>query len=57
VPRAALPADVVGTPTAVSSDARSGLAWVPYLQALAAWDNAERAWRATDTDTDNRNLE
>ena len=53
--------DVVVTPTAVSSDARSGLAWVPDLQALAAWDNAERAWRATntdtDTDTDNRNLE
>ena len=51
--------DVVVTPTAVSSDARSGLAWVPDLQALAAWDNAERVWRdnAIDaaTNTDNRN--
>ena len=47
--------DVVVTPTAISSDARSGLAWVPDLQALAAWDDAERAWR--DAGTDNRNLE
>lgn len=38
--------DVVVTPEAVSSDAKSGLAWVPDLQALAAWDDAERAWRA-----------
>jgi acetolactate synthase I/II/III large subunit len=38
--------DVVVTPEAVSSDARSGLAWVPDLQPLAAWDAAERAWRA-----------
>jgi acetolactate synthase-1/2/3 large subunit len=37
--------DVVVTPEAVSSDARSGLAWVPDLQPLAAWDAAERAWR------------
>ena len=37
--------DVVVTPEAVSSDARSGLAWVPDLQPLAAWDEAERAWR------------
>jgi len=37
--------DVVVTPDAVSSDAKSGLAWVPDLQALAAWDDAERAWR------------
>ena len=37
--------DVVVTPEAVSSDAKSGLAWVPDLQPLAAWDEAERAWR------------
>jgi len=36
---------VVVTPEAVSSDAKTGLAWVPDLQPLAAWDNAERAWR------------
>lgn len=37
--------DVVVTPLAASSDAKSGLAWVPDLQALAAWDDAERSWR------------
>jgi acetolactate synthase I/II/III large subunit len=37
--------DVVVTPEAVSADAKSGLAWVPDLQPLAAWDDAERAWR------------
>lgn len=37
--------DVLVTPAAVSSDARSGLAWVPDLQPLATWDAAERAWR------------
>ena len=37
--------DVVVTPEAVSSDAKSGLAWVPELQPLAAWDQAERKWR------------
>ena len=37
--------DVLVTPEAASSDARSGLAWVPDLQALGAWDAAERAWR------------
>jgi acetolactate synthase-1/2/3 large subunit len=37
--------DVVVTPDAVSSDARSGLAWVPDLQPLAAWDEAERRYR------------
>jgi acetolactate synthase I/II/III large subunit len=37
--------DVLVTPEAVSSDAKSGLAWVPDLQALAAWDTAERNWR------------
>ena len=46
--RAGRPAllDVLVTNDAVSSDARSGLAWVPDLQPLAAWDDAERAWRA-----------
>jgi acetolactate synthase-1/2/3 large subunit len=38
--------DAVVTPEAVSSDAKSGLAWVPDLQPLEAWDTAERAWRA-----------
>ena len=37
--------DVVVTPEAVSSDARTGLAWVPDLQPLAAWDETERKWR------------
>ena len=37
--------DVVVTPEAVSSDAKTGLAWVPDLQPLATWDEAERAWR------------
>ncbi|MDP4301415.1 thiamine pyrophosphate-binding protein [Leptothrix discophora] len=37
--------DVLVTPDAASSDAKSGLAWVPDLQALGAWDEAERAWR------------
>ena len=38
--------DVVVTPDAASSDAKSGLAWVPDLQPLGAWDEAERRWRA-----------
>jgi acetolactate synthase-1/2/3 large subunit len=38
--------DVLVTPEAASSDAKSGLAWVPDLQPLAAWDEAERAWLA-----------
>ena len=38
--------DVVVTPEAVSSDAKTGLAWVPDLQPLAAWDEAEKKWRA-----------
>jgi acetolactate synthase-1/2/3 large subunit len=37
--------DVVVTPEAVSSDAKSGLAWVPDMQAIAAWEDAERTWR------------
>jgi acetolactate synthase-1/2/3 large subunit len=40
--------DVLVTPDAVSSDAASGLAWVPDLQPLAAWDDAERRWRSGD---------
>ena len=39
--------DVQVTPEAASSDAKSGLAWVPDLQALSAWDDAERRWRET----------
>ncbi|ODR95359.1 acetolactate synthase [Methyloceanibacter stevinii] len=37
--------DVVVSPGAVSSDSKSGLAWVPDLQPLAAWDEAELKWR------------
>jgi len=37
--------DVVVTPEAASSDAKSGLAWVPDLQAIAAWETAETRWR------------
>ncbi len=37
--------DVLVTPEAASSDAKSGLAWVPDLQALGAWDSAEKTWR------------
>ncbi len=37
--------DVVVTPEAVSSDAKTGLAWVPDLQPLAAWNKAEKQWR------------
>ena len=46
--KANLPAllDVVVSPEARSSDGKSGLAWVPDLQPLAAWDEAERKWRA-----------
>jgi acetolactate synthase-1/2/3 large subunit len=39
--------DVVVTPEPASSDAKSGLAWVPDLQPLGAWDDAERRWRAS----------
>jgi len=38
--------DVVVTTEAMSSDSKTGLAWVPDLQALAAWDEAERLWRS-----------
>jgi acetolactate synthase-1/2/3 large subunit len=46
---ATLPAllDVVVTPEAASSDSKSGLAWVPDLQPLEAWDEAERNGRTT----------
>ena len=37
--------DVVVSPEVRSSDAKTGLAWVPDLQPLAAWDDAERGWR------------
>ena len=37
--------DVIVSPEAVSSDAKSGLAWVPDLMPLATWDEAERKWR------------
>ncbi|MCB1389862.1 MAG: thiamine pyrophosphate-binding protein [Rhodobacteraceae bacterium] len=36
--------DAVTSPEARSSDSKTGLAWVPDLQALAAWDDAERRW-------------
>jgi acetolactate synthase-1/2/3 large subunit len=38
--------DVLVTGDAVSADAKSGLAWVPDLQPLAAWDVAEQQFRA-----------
>lgn len=37
--------DVVISPDAVSSDAKSGLAIVPDLQAISSWDEMERRWR------------
>ncbi len=37
--------DVVVTPEAASADSKSGLAWVPDLQPLEAWDAAERRFR------------
>ncbi|MCW5657095.1 MAG: thiamine pyrophosphate-binding protein [Burkholderiaceae bacterium] len=40
--------DVLVSGDAMSSDAKTGLAWVPDLQPLAAWDVAERRWRAGD---------
>lgn len=40
--------DVVTTQTAVSSDARKGLGFVPDYQPLTAWDEAERRRRAGD---------
>ncbi|MGH1574907.1 thiamine pyrophosphate-dependent enzyme [Methylobacterium sp. P31] len=43
--------DVVVTPEAVSSDGKTGLAWVPDLQPLAAWDEAERRWRSGEAAT------
>ncbi len=40
--------DVRVTPEAKSSDGKSGLAWVPDLQPLGAWEEAERAWRGNN---------
>ena len=37
--------DVTVTTEAISADGKSGLAWVPDLMPLAAWDDAERKWR------------
>ena len=39
--------DVVTSQTAISSDARKGLGFVPDYQALTAWDEAERRRRGT----------
>jgi acetolactate synthase-1/2/3 large subunit len=39
--------DVLVTGDAVSADAKSGLAWVPDLQPLAAWDDSERRFRGS----------
>ena len=38
--------DVLVSTEARSSDSRSGLAWIPELQAVAAWDELEQDWRA-----------
>ncbi len=48
VVRAGAPAllDVLVTGDAASADAKSGLAWVPDLQPLAAWDDSERSFRS-----------
>ena len=43
--------DVITTVDAISSDGKTGLAWVPDLQPLAAWDDAERRWRDSSSDT------
>ena len=40
--------DVVVSPEAKSSDGKSGLAWVPDLQPLGAWEAAERKWRGME---------
>ena len=37
--------DVMVSTEARSSDSRSGLAWVPDLQAIESWDVAEHGWR------------
>ncbi|MFO1217857.1 MAG: thiamine pyrophosphate-binding protein [Burkholderiaceae bacterium] len=42
--------DVLVSGEPMSSDAKSGLAWVPDLQPLAAWDEAERRWRSDAPD-------
>ncbi len=49
--------DVLVTPEAVSSDSKTGLAWVPDLQPLAAWDEAERSWRAQEASPESRGPE
>ena len=43
--------DVLVTTDAVSGDAKSGLAWVPDLQPLTTWDDAERKWRQSNSKT------
>ena len=40
--------DVVTSQSAISSDARKGLGFVPDYQALTAWDDAERRRRGLD---------
>lgn len=37
--------DVLVSTEAVSSDSKSGLAWVPDLQPLSAWEDLEQKWR------------
>ncbi len=43
--------DAVTSPEAASSDSKTGLAWVPDLQALAAWDEAERSWLSSEVNS------
>jgi acetolactate synthase-1/2/3 large subunit len=43
--------DVLVTADAVSGDAKSGLAWVPDLQPLTTWEDAEHRWRQSDRKT------
>ena len=44
--------DVVVTGDAVSSDGKSGMAGVPDLQPLGAWDRAEKEWREESMGTE-----
>ena len=50
--------DVIVSPLPASSDSKSGLATVPDLQAIDAWDRAERLWRlgAIDCETHGPNV-
>ncbi len=46
--------DVIVSPIPASSDSKSGLATVPDLQAIEAWDQAELSWRLGTNDSEIR---